>query len=91
MAVTPVTRAVRNAVIAVVLLHSLIVPWVWRSWGEFGRGTVLVWMDFPLSFTYLHLDDPQFLLGSLLLGGLQWAAIAAFITYLVGRSARDRA
>lgn len=88
MAAKPVTRAVRNAVIAVVLFHSLIALWVWRSWGELGRGTVLVWMDFPVSFTYLHLGDPQFLLGSLLLGGLQWALVAALVTYLLGRSAR---
>lgn len=91
MGMTPVTRALRNASIAVVLLHSLFVLWVWRSWGEFGRGTVLVWMDFPVSFTYLHLTDPEFLAGSLVLGGIQWGLIAAFLTYLLGRSARDRA
>lgn len=88
---TPVTRAIRNAVVAVILLHSLIALWVWYSWGEFGRGTVLVWMDFPVSFTYLHLADRPFLLGTLLLGGLQWALIAALLTYLVGRSTHDRA
>ena len=81
-------RAMRNAALAVVVLHTLTALWVWRSWGEFGRGTVLVWMDFPVSFTYLHLDDPRFLAGSLLLGGVQWAVIAAVLTYLLGISTR---
>ena len=89
MALSIEGRAMRNAALAVVVLHSLTALWVWRSWGEFGRGTVLVWMDFPVSFAYLHLDDPGFLVGSLLLGGVQWAAIAAGLTYLVGRSTRQ--
>jgi hypothetical protein len=82
-------RAMRNAAIAVVVLHTVTALWVWRSWGELGRDAVLLWMDFPVSFVYSHLSDPGFLLGSVLLGGLQWAALAAGLTYLLGRSTRD--
>jgi hypothetical protein len=88
MALSIEGRAMRNAALVVVVLHTLTALWVWRSWGEFGRGTVLVWMDFPVSFAYLHLPDPQFLAGSLLLGGIQWALVAALLTYLLGRSTR---
>jgi hypothetical protein len=90
MGVTPVSRAIRNASIAAVLIHTIIALSVWHNWGEFGRGTVLFWMDFPVSLLYSHLDDPEFLAGSLLLGGVQWALLAAGLTYLLGRSVRDR-
>ena len=83
-------RALRNAALAILVLHTVTALYVWRSWGQFGRGTVLVWMDFPIALAYLDLPDPQFLAASLLLGGLQWAALAVLLTYLVGRSVRPK-
>jgi hypothetical protein len=81
-------RAVLRAVIAVLLLHTAFAVWVWYSWGQFGRDTILVWMDFPASLIYLDRADATFLAGSLLLGGLQWGLLAALLTWIVGRSAR---
>lgn len=81
-------RAVLRAVAVVVLLHTLFAVWVWNSWGQFGRDTVLVWMDFPASLIYLDRADATFLTGSLLLGGLQWGLVAALLTWILGRSAR---
>jgi hypothetical protein len=81
-------RAVLQAIVAVLVLHTAFVLWVWNSWGEFGRGTVLVWMDFPASLLYLERTDTAFLTGSLLAGGLQWVLLAALLTWIVGRSAR---
>jgi hypothetical protein len=81
-------RAVLHAVVAVLVLHTVFVLWVWNSWGEFGRGTVLVWMDFPASLLYLERADAPFLAGSLLAGGLQWTLLAALLTWTLGRSAR---
>ena len=85
------SRAVRNAALAILVVHTATALWVWSSWGQFGRGTALVWLDFPVALTYLDLPDPQFLAASLIAGGLQWAGLAALLTYLVGRSARPRA
>jgi hypothetical protein len=90
MGSTPVRRAIRKASLAAVLIHTIVVLSVWHNWGEFGRGTVLFWMDFPVSLLYSHLEDPEFLTGSLLVGGLQWMLLGAALTYLLGRSARDR-
>jgi hypothetical protein len=71
-----------------VALHTLTVLWVWHAWGTFGRGNVLAWLDFPVCLAYLQLGGTPLLLWSLVAGGLQWAAIAAALTWLVGRSAR---
>jgi hypothetical protein len=76
------------AVVIGVLLHTVTVLWAWRTWGYFGRGNVLAWLDFPVSLAYLQLDGSPLLFWSLAAGGLQWAAIAAALTWLVGRSAR---
>ena len=46
----------------------------WGTWGEFGRGNLLAWIDFPVSLAYLHLDGTPLLLWSLAAGGLQWAS-----------------
>ncbi|HEY0783549.1 MAG TPA: hypothetical protein VGE98_13910 [Thermoanaerobaculia bacterium] len=81
----------RSALIAAVLgfvLHSAATLWAWRSWGAFGRGNVIAWMDFPLSLLYLHLDGKALLASSLAVGGLQWSAIAAGLSLLLGRSVR---
>jgi hypothetical protein len=87
-----IMKASRRAGIAAmsvaVALHSLAALWVWRSWGTFGRGNVLAWLDFPVSLAYLRLEGAPLLFWSLIAGGLQWAAIAAVLTWAVGRSAR---
>jgi len=80
--------ALRHAFLGVFLLHTLTVLWVWRSWGGFGRGNLLIWMDFPSSLAYLQLTGLDRLLGSFLLGGLQWGLIGLALTYFLGRAAR---
>lgn len=85
----PLSPAVRHAAVAVIVLHTAVALWVWRTWGELGRSNLLVYMDFPVSLAFLHLSDRGLLTGSLLLGGLQWATVAGLLTWLVGRSARS--
>lgn len=84
----PSRRAAVTTMAVAVALHSLAVLWAWRSWGTFGRGNVLAWLDFPVSLAYLQLDGDPLLFWSLIAGGLQWAALAAILTWAVGRSAR---
>lgn len=74
--------------VVAVALHSLTVLWAWRTWGTFGRGNVLAWLDFPVSLAYLQLNGEPLLFWSLVAGALQWAAIAAILTWVVGKSAR---
>jgi hypothetical protein len=81
----------RSATGVGLVLHTATVLWVWRTWGYFGRGNVLAWLDFPVCLAYLQLDGHPLLVWSLIAGGLQWAAIAAALTWLVGRSARRQA
>lgn len=81
-------RAAVTAVTLGVALHTLTVLWAWRTWGYFGRGNVLAWLDFPVSLAYLQLDGHPLLFWSLVAGGVQWGVIAAALTWLVGRSAR---
>ncbi|HZF14011.1 MAG TPA: hypothetical protein VFE33_34895 [Thermoanaerobaculia bacterium] len=81
-------RALRHAAIVVFCLHVVIALFAWRSWGRFGRGNILVWMDFPASLAFLQLTGGKLLAASLLLGGLQWAAVGALLTYLLGRTVR---
>ncbi len=84
----PSRRAALGALIVGVVLHTLTVLWVWRTWGLFGRGNVLAWLDFPASLAYMHLDGEPLLAWSLVAGGIQWALIAGLLTLLVGRLAR---
>jgi hypothetical protein len=84
----PMRRAVRHAALAAFCLHAVIALLAWWTWSRFGRGNLLVWMDFPGSLAFLELTGGSFLAASLLLGGLQWAALGALLTYLLGRSAR---
>jgi len=86
--VRPARRAMVVAVAVGVVLHTFTVLWVWHAWGYFGRGNVLAWLDFPVCLAYLQLEGRPLLLWSLAAGGLQWAAIAAGLTWLVGRSVR---
>ena len=80
--------ALRHAFLGVFFLHTLTVFWVWRSWGGFGRGNVLIWMDFPASLAFLQLTGRRLLLSSFLLGGLEWGGIGVALTYFLGRAAR---
>ena len=78
------------AAVTAVVLHSLTVFWVWRSWGYLGRANLLVWMDFPVSLVFLDWESRRMLTASLLLGGLQWAVIGYLAAALVGRSLRRK-
>lgn len=84
----PSRRAAIGALVAGLVLHTLAVIWVWRTWGLFGRGNVLAWLDLPVSLAYMHLDGPPLLTWSLIAGGIQWALFAALLTLLVGCLAR---
>ncbi|HEX9942004.1 MAG TPA: hypothetical protein VGG03_08310 [Thermoanaerobaculia bacterium] len=84
----PSGRAGVAALIIGFLLHTVTALAVWRTWGLFGRGNVLAWIDFPISLAYLHLDGTPLLAWSLLAGGFQWAAIAALLTLWLGRTVR---
>jgi hypothetical protein len=86
----PSRRAVVAAVVIGVIVHTITTLWVWSSWGYFGRANVLTWIDFPVSLTYLHFEGEAMLAGSLVAGGLQWAAIAALLTLWVGSTTRRR-
>ena len=86
----PSRRAMLAAAITAFVLHSVMALWAWETWGYFGRGNVITWMDFPLSLAYLHLEGTPMLLWSLLGGGLQWAGLAALLTFLLGRTLRRR-
>jgi uncharacterized membrane protein len=80
--------ALRHAFLGAFFLHTLSVLWAWRSWGEFGRGNLLTWMDFPVSLAFLQLTGRRLLLGSFLLGGLEWGSIGLLLTFFLGRAAR---
>jgi len=83
-------HATRIALVVGFLLHTVMALWTWHTWGTFTRGGLIVWMDFPLSLAYVQLRGNTMLVASLLLGGLQWAAIAALLTLGVGRTLRGR-
>jgi hypothetical protein len=80
--------ALRHAFLGVFFLHTLTVLWAWRSWSGFGRSNLLVLMDFPASLAFLQLTGRELLLGSFLLGGLEWGLIGLALTYFLGRAAR---
>jgi hypothetical protein len=86
----PIHHAVRTALIAGFLLHTVTVLVAWMTWGEFGRGNLLAWIDFPASLAFMHLDGTPLLLWSLAAGGLQWAVIAALLAMFLGVAARAR-
>jgi hypothetical protein len=81
-------RALRHAALAVFCLHLVIALLIWFTWGRFGRGNLLVLMDLPVSLAFLQLTGGRFLAASVLLGGLQWAALGVLLTYVLGRSVR---
>ena len=68
------------------LLHTAGALWIWWRWSTGLRGGVLFWMDFPVALAYAGLRGPAFLAASLLAGGAWWAAVAAGLARLVGRS-----
>jgi hypothetical protein len=84
----PSLRATVRAAVIGFLLHALTAAWAWRSWGTFGRGTLIAWIDFPVSLAYMHREDAALIAASLALGGLQWAAIAALLTLWLGSALR---
>ncbi len=86
----PSRRAALVALILGFLIHAVVALIVWCTWGEFGRGNALSWIDFPISLVFLHLDDTPFLLWSLIAGGLQWGIIAALLSLWLGRTVRGR-
>lgn len=86
----PSRRAVLAAAILGAVFHTLTALSVWRSWDYFGRANLLVWMDFPTSLAFLHLDGTPMLTWSLVAGGLQWAAIAALLTLWLGSTLHRR-
>jgi hypothetical protein len=87
---TPSHRAARRAAFLGFLLHSITALAAWWSWGEFGRGNVIAWIDFPVSLAYMQLDGTPMLLWSLAAGGLQWTILAALLTLSLGWAARGR-
>jgi len=80
-------RAAAFAAAGSLVLHGAAVLWVWHS-GGFGRVGVIAWIDFPSSLAYLRPRGGIKLAWSLLLGGLQWAALGAGLSLLFGRAAR---
>jgi len=84
----PWRRAAVAALIVGYLLHTVTAILVWRTWGSFGRGNVLAWIDFPISLAFLHLDGTPLLTWSLVAGGLQWALIAALLSTWLGSTVR---
>ena len=84
-------RAATEAAVIGFVLHTLAALWIWATSDVFWRGNVITWLDFPFSVGYMHLDGTPLLACSLLLGGLEWGAIAALLAFLVGRAARRRA
>ena len=84
----PSRRAARTALILGFLIHAVIALLVWWTWGSFGRGNVLAWIDLPVSLAFLHLDGTPLLFWSVLAGGFQWGAIAALLSLWLGRTVR---
>ena len=86
----PWRRAAIAAMIVGYLLHTVTAILVWRTWGSFGRGNVLAWIDVPISLAYLHLDGGPLLTWSLIAGGLQWGVITALLSLWLGSTVRER-
>ena len=90
MTLHPSGRAARTAALVGFLLHCVTTLLAWWTWGEFGRGYVLAWIDFPISLFFMHLDGPPLLRWSLAAGGAQWAVIAWLLTLFLGSAVRMR-
>jgi hypothetical protein len=90
MMLHPSGRAARTAALVGFLLHTFTTLVAWWTWSEFGRSNLIAWTDLPVSLAYLHLDGTPMLLCSLVVGGLQWAAVAALLTLVLGRASRGR-
>lgn len=90
MSLRPSRRAMAGAALAGLLLHTVTILWVWQTSDYFDRSLVVTWADFPASLAYLHLEGKPMLLWSLVAGGLQWAGIAALLTFLLGRTLKAR-
>jgi hypothetical protein len=84
-------RAATLAAVAAFVLHTVTVTFVFWSWGFFGRGNVITWLDFPVSLLYLQWTDERLLLWSVVAGGIQWTLVAALLTYWLGLAVRRRA
>lgn|GEM_PF-1192235 len=82
--------AVRNAMVLAFLLHTGAVLWVWARWEAGVRGGWVVWMDLPVSLAFYRVQGGLFLVASLVLGGLWWAALGGALSWLVGLGARRR-
>lgn len=91
MSLRPSRRAMIFAAVAGLLLHTVMSLWVWQTSSYLGRGIVIPLMDFPASLAYLHLEGTPLLTWSLVAGGLQWAGIAALLTFLLGWTLKARA
>lgn len=87
---TPSRRAATRAAAIGFVLHTVTALWLWWRWNPFDRGIAIALLDFPVSFGYMHLDGNPLLTWSLAAGGLQWAAGAALVAFLVGRAVRRR-
>jgi hypothetical protein len=89
----PTSRARRAATLAAAaafVLHTVTVVSVFWSWGFFGRGNVITWLDFPASLLYLQWTDQRLLWWSVVAGGIQWAAVAALLAWWLGLAVRRR-
>lgn len=84
-------RAAWHGLVAGFFLHTLAALWIWATWDPGIRASWLVWIDFPSALAYLGATGPRLLVASLLVGGLQWALLAALVTMLVGRLSVTRA
>ena len=91
MSLRPSRRAMVRAAVAGFLLHTVTILWVWKTSTYLGRALAVTWIDFPASLAYLHLEGRALLAWSLAAGGLQWAGIAALLTFLLGRTLKARA
>lgn len=67
------------------VLHSLVVVWVWTTWETGLRGGVLVWIDLPASLAYLATAGVSLLWWSLLLGGVEWGLWGFLLAWLLSR------
>ena len=83
-------RALRSAAAAGFVLHTLAVLWLWRTWEEGLRGSILLLIDLPVAIIYLATSQEHLLAWSLLLGGAQWAVLTALLTLVVGRISEPR-
>lgn len=83
-------RALRSAAAAGFVLHTLAVLWLWKTWEEGLRGSLLLLIDLPVAIFYLATSQEHLLAWGLLLGGAQWALLTSLLTLLVGRISEKR-